>query len=132
MDPIFLPFLQSCQRSILPQNRRHIRNRSQKTFMAAAQCTVAKSSKRSSRISQNLSLITFRRTSNIHQVNRHYALIKSSVELMASICISLNLLLSRKEHDSIHGCFTSLLQFFHNLYANIIVQYAVSLLYTLR
>ena len=83
-----LTFFQAGKRSVLPEDRRHIRNGSEQTLMSASQRTMAKFQTLIQDLPELLH-ISLGRTSHVYKVDRHNALIKTTVELVASVRILL-------------------------------------------
>ena len=114
-----LSLFQPGQSSVLPQDRRHVRDRSQQTLMPAAQRLVAQFQA----IVQDLPEpvhISFGRACHIHQIDGHHSLIESAVEFVAAVLVSLRILHRQERPTSHTGIYLSLLQFFHDLSGNII------------
>ena len=83
-----LALFQSCQGTVLPQDRSDIGDGAEQTLMTAAQRAVAKLQT----LLKNLpeaGHIALRRAGHIHQVDGDNALIETAVELVASVCVSL-------------------------------------------
>ena len=70
--------------------------------------------------------VSFRGARHIHQIDGNYALVKSSIELVASVSISLRIFYRQEGTASHTRIYLSLLQLFHDLCGNIIRNHPLS------
>ena len=103
-----LTLFQSCQGTVLPQDRGYIGDGSKQTLMTAAQRAVAELQALLKNLPEAVH-ITFRRAGYIHQVDGDNTLIETSVELVASVCVSLGILHSQERTAAHTGIYVSAL-----------------------
>ena len=114
-----LPLLQTCKRTVLPENRRHIGNRPAKTLMTKAKCFMAKLEPLIQNLPERL-FLSFRGAGNIHKIDCNNALIEAAIVLMLS-ALPETFLIFRQERTAAHaGVDVSPLILFHLLCGNII------------
>ena len=83
-----LSLLQTCQRTILPEDRCHIRNRAEQPLMPAAQTAMTELQTLIQNFPEFLH-ITLSGTGHINQIDRDYSLIEPPIEFVRSVRLHL-------------------------------------------
>ena len=114
-----LTLLKTGKRTVLPQDRGNIGNRSKKTLMSAAKCSVAKLKAILQDLPEFIE-ITLRGACHINKVDGHNALIETAVEFVGTVRVLLFLLNGKEGAASHAGVYIAVLQLAHDLSGNVV------------